>query len=259
MLGSHTLCSDLPASVHRSSRKTCQCLSSRSPLSASADTTMASLYNLTPELLVSILQQVSCLRDLRAIISTASLFRGIFNSHQTSILKALLVNSIHSVALHHALAVCYAPSPPIIPPPPDTRHHHEHAEPPECLKSFLNRYFSGNTFELPSEISSLRLLCRLRARVSRFSNEYFVHATSFLQGAPINGSSVGSATPSTMEPLFTTERARLERALFGAMSFIAGYSLSIMALGPTRYFLARTSLTSFSPGSSPWRPRKWPV
>ena len=171
---------------------------------------MATFHDLAPELLVMILRALDSPRDLHALISASPTCLKIFISRRAPILASVLTSAIHSAALHHALAVLHAPPPP---PSPNSHHapHHppQGASPPEIITSFLDKYFSGDTFELPADIPGLIALCRLWSLVSRFSNAYYRRATRRLEKTPVD--ELGPARPA---PLSTTERARLERAFF---------------------------------------------
>ena len=204
---------------------------------------MASLDTLAPELLVMIQKSLDSPRDLSALIASSPVCLNIFTSHRVPILASVLINSIEPAALHHALAISHSPvlfidDDPWLDQPPLQKA-------PPALQSSLDQYFNGS-LELSTELSRLTSLCRIQSLVSRFSNDYFLHATRLLEPQPQNAA--GSAqTP----PLSFTERTRLERAFFRYELYSRSFPLG-PALSTDSVLSARNQFELFLKRLEPW-------
>lgn len=175
------------------------------PPSQHPELAMACLHDLAPELLVLIHRALNSPRDLYALTAASRVSLHIFDSHRVSILTSVLANSIQPAALHHALAISHVPPPSTDSPRrllPQTSQAHL------PLQYFLKQYFRGS-LDFPTDGPRLAELCRVQMLVSRFSDDYFLHATRHVQASCTT--EVASVRPIPLSP---TERARLERAFF---------------------------------------------
>lgn len=176
---------------------------------------MATLETLAPELLILIQRMVESPRDLHSLIKASPTCLHTFCLNRARILSSVVVNGIQPGALRHAIAISYAPAPEAARSHQRKRRRRNPGIAPNPLEPFLDKYFSAEPFDLPTEISDLAALCRLQTLVSRFANEYFERATRLLRAAR-------ASTPQShclpcrddVTPLSRSELTRLQRAFF---------------------------------------------
>ena len=173
---------------------------------------MVTFNNLPPELLIHLQRSVDSPRDLHSLLSASPACLQAFLPRRIQILTSVLKNAIPPGALRHALAA--------IQPKPETFLDRvpgeEHRAAVTAIAPFLLRYFSDEPLQVPEDVAGITTVLRLHALVSRFSNEYFLHA----------GRRLGALTPQTpldalgrpvsaeFPPMSLTERTRLMRAFY---------------------------------------------
>ena len=208
---------------------------------------MATFNHLPAELLIHIQRAVDSPRDLHSLISASPDCLRTFLPNRIRTLASVLKNAIPEGALRHALAFCYLPSP--LPTPlPDgllTSQERDTILIP-AIEPFLQRYFSDadEPFDVPMDITSLTFLFKLHALVSRFADEYFLHAAWQLKSTKSSG-----ALKDDFPPPSRKELTRLQRAFFRFELYCrlfpptSGFgSISIQPQSQLRLFVERLSL-----------------
>ncbi|MBE3048347.1 hypothetical protein IMZ48_38750 [Candidatus Bathyarchaeota archaeon] len=170
---------------------------------------MATINHLPPELLVHIQGAVDSPRDLHSLISASPDCLRTFRLNRIRILESVLRNAIPEGTLRDSLAFCYLPSPLPAPLTDSMSHQEQVSVSIAAVEPFLQRYFSDEAFDVPTDITSLTFLFKLHALVSRFADEYFIHAAQQLKSTKSSGALVDDFPPPSR-----TELTRLQRAFF---------------------------------------------
>lgn len=161
---------------------------------APTGTPQTGLHQMPNEILLIILQSLRTPYDLDCLLEAFPQYRVIFDRHSDLVLAAVLRNAIRPEALHHALAVLYAP--------PMTRTVElDHFE------AFAKRYLEDDVeFAFPTEPEDVARLHKIYRNVSAVIDAYAGHALSLLtcSGSHLDHRAV----------LSDDECARFQRAFF---------------------------------------------
>ncbi|RSM05027.1 hypothetical protein CEP52_006526 [Fusarium oligoseptatum] len=131
------------------------------------------LDDLAPELLLLILCQIDTPKDLHSLISASPHCYRLFASSQEHVISCVLRNAFRIENIHHAVGALSLPA------------AHERIRPNNAeITSALDRYFDGDTLDLPEDKASLVALCRLYHRVNQYTSDYFQHSLYVLGYVP---------------------------------------------------------------------------
>lgn len=161
--------------------------------SAPTETTMG-LHQMPYEMVLLILHSLHTPEDLRNLLRACKAYpryKDIYKRNSTSVNAAIMANAIHPAAMHDALAAIYCPQWGV---PKDTT---------DDLEDFVERYFEGDEFVLPTEPEPVMRLCRLYSDASRLIKHY---ASQALELIGLGGFDV--------PVLSDVELARFQRAFF---------------------------------------------
>ncbi|KAM6534231.1 hypothetical protein FALCPG4_007163 [Fusarium falciforme] len=131
------------------------------------------LDDLAPELLLLILCQIDTPKDLHSFISASPPCYRLFEGSQEHVISSVLRNAFTIENIHHAVAALLLPAAHKIPRPSNTQ-----------ITAALDRYFDGDTLDLPEDKASLVALCRLYHRVNQYTDDYFQHSLYILGYVP---------------------------------------------------------------------------
>ena len=121
------------------------------------------LEQMPPEMVDMILLEIPSSQDLYSLIRASPKCSSVFHQKPQSYVTTALRNSIHPVALPHALAVLSTPI---------RSHQLRGRRHVFAVMNFLDLYTEGHQFEFPRDRSSLYALSRLSIKVTWFSNDY---------------------------------------------------------------------------------------
>ena len=222
---------------------------------------MISLTSLSTELLFEIINQLSSLKDLYALIRASTLFYSTFLSTKSSILSHVLQKAIHPDVLLDALTAARASE---IVKLNRSRPHSEDDD--ELIRQgtieFLNEYKGRLDENQPAKLHDQALLiplCRLCSRVDFFITDFTSKALDSLQkplplSYSLNPCKSSSELDSlnTLASLSTTERGRLQRALFRFEIYRKVFHIAEEPRGLDPLFSENEQADTFLPLFTPW-------
>ena len=223
--------------------------------------TYGGLASLSTELLYEILNQLSSLRDLYALIRASALFYRAFLSTKSSILSRILQNAIHPDVLPDVLAAARASEIVKL-----IRSRSQSEDDDELIRQrtidFLNEYRAHPNNYQPANIDNQALLiplCRLYSSVEFFLDDFTSKALSALQNPlllPYGPHSCKSSSEidslDSLASLSTIERGRLQRAFFRFEIYRKVFHIAEEPRGLDPLFSEIEQADLFLPLFAPW-------
>jgi hypothetical protein len=184
---------------------------------------VAMLEQQSPELLGMVMGTASSPRDLHNLISASPLCLAVFRENRKAVLCSLLRKLAPPPVMHHLVAVLRAPG------FPNQHYNLPEDERRQVVVEFLDEYFAGTCFEMPTNEDDMLKLYQIYNRVSFMVSKlssnmyrnilmwdelYIAKLRAAQNGSePAGPKRYGIAQLRLLHPLSNTESSRLKRAM----------------------------------------------